>query len=168
MQVIIVLTTQRLNDSLFELFAPYRLRKTFGASISVSPSILSLALSPHWIRKSRVRYTRSSALHGHVSTELEQWAGPSPTVFWFEMCTVCPKSWFNWTRWSAKGRRRENFGWIKFQFSDEKCWNSPISCVQFLSRLVKMTESRWPNKDDWIEKTVNVTWDDCKRYLRRL
>ena len=72
LQVIIVLTTQRLNDSLFELFAPYRLRKTFGASISVSPSILSLALSPHWIRKSRVRYTRSSALHGHASTELEQ------------------------------------------------------------------------------------------------
>ena len=29
-----------------------------------------------------------------------------------------------------------------------------------------MTESRWPNKDDRIEKTVNITWEDCKRYLR--
>ena len=54
------------------------------------------------------------------------------------------------------------------KISDEKCWNSPISYVQFLLRLVKMTESRWPNKDDWIEKTVNVTLDDCKCYLRRL
>ena len=33
-----------------------------------------------------------------------------------------------------------------------------------LGRLVKMTESRWPKKDDQIEKTVNVTFfDNCKR-----